>query len=172
MDSTILHEAAEQVEAQHRLDPVADALHATGQSIPAEARRVLTGKALGSPLHPAVVHLPIGASVSALVVDLLGSQDIEPAAGLLTGLTLATALPAAATGVADYGTTRGVPVRRLGAAHALANVTGTALAAASWLARSAGATGVARALLAGSVAAYGVGGWLGGHIVHDEGGEE
>lgn len=170
MGTPILHGVAETIEEQHALDPVADALHQASEMVSGSpaAQDVLTGTAIGSPLHPAIVHLPIGASISALVVDLVGSDDIEPAAGLLTGLTLASALPAAVTGVADFGTKRGQSVRRLGAAHALANVAGTGLAAASWLARSAGATGIARLLLVGSVAGYGLGGLLGGHIVHDE----
>lgn len=157
-------------EDAEQLDAAASVLRGAAGVLtaPMGLKGVLTGEAVGSPLHPAFVHLPIGGAVGALVVDVLGDDDLDEAVSLLTALTVITAVPSAMTGVADYATKFGAGVRRLGAAHALVNAAGTTMAAASWVARRAGTRGLARVLLVGSVSAYGLGGMLGGHIVHAE----
>lgn len=169
MNSTpILAKAAEFFEDAEALDAPADLLREAARKLTANptAKAMLTGQASGSPLHPALVHLPIGAAISALVVDLLGGEHLDEAVQLLTGLTVAAALPTAVTGLADYADKYGAGVRRLGVAHAVANLAGTKLLAASWLVRRRGGRLGARALLLAGVSAYGLGGMLGGHIVH------
>ena len=159
---------AEAVENAKRLDPISEALNSVSQGLPQGARTLLTGEATGSPLHPALVHLPIGAAISTLVVEFLGGRTQAPAARLLAGLTAASAIPAALTGLADLGEHDDTGVRRLGAAHALANGVGTTLAAKAWLFGGGGSRTLPRLLMAGSVAAYLAAGFLGGHIVHEE----
>jgi nitrite reductase/ring-hydroxylating ferredoxin subunit/uncharacterized membrane protein len=124
---------------------------------------VLHGTWLGHPLHPLLTDLPIGFWTSAFVLDLTGRSRHRSAADVLVGLGVATALPTAAAGVADWSELNR-PEQRSGLVHATANLTATALYALSLLARWRGrrATGVALGM-AGATAAT-VGGYLGGHL--------
>ncbi|HHW84452.1 MAG TPA: hypothetical protein GX743_11695 [Actinomycetales bacterium] len=174
MSTGPLHDLAESTESMAVLDGPADFLTATASKLTAdeETRRLLTGEALGTHLHPASVHLPIGTAISALIVDLLAGEEGNTSAGILSAASLATAVPSILSGFADYGRIRELPVRRLGAAHALANVAGNTLNLTSLLARMSGSRGTARGGLLAAVAAFGVGGLLGGHLAHSEGAPE
>lgn len=167
MDSatTRLTAAIEDTEA---LDAPARALGNAAHALTANesVRAALQGETLGTPVHPAAVHLPIGLAVGALAVDVLGGRRMEPAVVLLTRLAMLSAIPAALTGLADYARRDAPADRRVGAVHGLVNVSATKLAFASCLTRMAGHRGTARGLLAASVAAYGLGGFLGGHLAH------
>ncbi len=123
-------------------------------------RDVLSGTGLGHPLHPALVLGPLGCWVGALTADLTGEPG---AARKLTGAGLLLALPAGATGLADWTDTTGAE-QRVGFVHLIANTTAAALYFASWRARcrNAHAAGVAFGL-AGAVTAASAG-WLGGHL--------
>lgn len=123
----------------------------------------------GSPLHPALVHLPIGGAISAAVTDLLG---MRPAACALTGFTMITAAVSAAAGLHDYSEIEDRPARRLAFAHFASAITGSALITTSLVARAGGSRGAARLLLWGGCAAYGVAGLLGGHLVYGGSAEE
>lgn len=169
MPSTpVLQKFVESVEDLEGLDAVASALRGLAETVTGSdaERRLLTGEAIGTPLHPALVHLPLGAAISALVVDLMGEEH-DRVAGWLTGLVVASAVPTSAAGLADYATKFGSRARRLGAAHMVLMATGTTLTAASWLGRTLGGRASARVLLVAALAAYGTGGMLGGHLVHD-----
>ena len=68
---------------------------------------ILQGKWLGHPLHPAIVHIPIGAWLAAAVIDVVNRNDLQPGPsaylatyGVIAGLV--TALLAVPTGVADW----------------------------------------------------------------------
>lgn len=128
-------------------------------------RQALAGAKAGSglPLHPALVHFPIGGAFSAAVVDLLG---MGAAAGALSAFTAMTAAPTVVAGLADYAEIDERPAQRLAGAHFAAAATGTSLVVASLATRLAGASGWARVLLWGGCAAYGVAGMLGGHLVY------
>ncbi|MGD9796601.1 MAG: DUF2231 domain-containing protein [Acidimicrobiia bacterium] len=123
----------------------------------------LHGVWLGHPLHPVLTDLPIGFWTGAWVLDLVGGRSARPAADRLVGLGVVTALPTAAAGLADWSVLP-EPERRSGAVHAMANLTATALYAASYVARRRGhrSTGVALGM-AGAAAAT-IGGYLGGHL--------
>lgn len=157
------------VEDAEQLDSAAQTLRSVSGRIPEALRRVLTGEVIGSPLHPALVHLPIGASVSALLVEVVGGESQTPSTRLLAGLTVASAIPSALSGLADYRAAYGAGVRRVGAAHALVAGTGNALAIATLACSGAKHRFVPRMLLAGCVGAYLAAGMLGGHLVHDRG---
>lgn len=116
-----------------------------------------------TPLHPALVHFPIGGAFSAAVVDAVG---MGAAAGTLSAFTALTAVPTVVAGLADYSGIDDRPAKRLAAAHFAAAATGTSLVVASLTARLAGASGLARLLLWGGCAAYGAAGMLGGHLVY------
>lgn len=85
------------------LDPLAGRLAALSRAVARRdrLRSVLAGEPLGHSAHPMLVQLPIGAWVSAGWLDCLpGTED--PAA-LLTGIGIASAAPAIAAGLVDYG---------------------------------------------------------------------
>lgn len=140
------------------LNPVADALVAD----PAR-RDALQGRWLGHALHPLLTDLPIGFWTSASVLDLLGGRSARPAATLLTALGVASAVPTALTGMAEYA-----PIeqrdKRVAIVHATANSAALLCYTASLAARIRGrhVRGVALALAGSTVAT--VGGYLGGHL--------
>lgn len=163
----ILEHLTERIEAASVLDRPAAALAAVLRPMlaPAPVEDTLSGVPLGHPVHPLLVTVPIGAWVSAGVLDLAGDAE---GARTLTGLGCLAALPAAATGASDWLSTAGAE-RRVGFVHALANYTALGGYAASWLARRRGSyrRGVAWSLL--SAAALGVAGWFGGHLAYAQG---
>jgi nitrite reductase/ring-hydroxylating ferredoxin subunit/uncharacterized membrane protein len=128
----------------------------------------LTGKWLGHPVHPMLTDLPIGFWVASLLFDFLGGKAGRSAADRLIGLGILSALPTAASGVADWVDTI-EEEQRVGFVHALGNVTAIALYTLSYRARMRGhrREGVALSLLgAGSIS---VSGYLGGHLAYSLG---
>jgi nitrite reductase/ring-hydroxylating ferredoxin subunit/uncharacterized membrane protein len=157
----------ERLEATDAIDQVAGPVHRKVTAIlpSGPVKDVLHGVWLGHPLHPVLTDLPIGFWTSAFVLDLVGGRRARPAADVLVGIGVATALPTAATGLADWSDLD-EPERRSGIVHAAANVTATALYGLSFVARRRGhrARGVALGL-AGAAAAT-AGGFLGGHLAY------
>jgi uncharacterized membrane protein len=94
----------------------------------------LQGKWLGHPLHPALVHLPIGAWCTACALDVInryGPQSEVPArlALYFVGAGLVMALLAVPTGIADWtGIKKENPAWKIGIWHMVIN----ALAALVW----------------------------------------
>ena len=132
---------------------------------PGPVKDALSGTALGHTLHPMLTDLPIGFWTSAMVLDFVGGRAARPAAQHLIGLGVLSALPAAASGAADWSDTSGTTTR-VGAAHAVSNAVALACYAASWTARRRGHhfRGVALGMLGAGAAT--VGGYLGGHLVN------
>ncbi|MFB9688772.1 DUF2231 domain-containing protein [Amycolatopsis plumensis] len=126
--------------------------------------RQLRGHALGHPLHPIAVTVPIGAWLCSAVFDLLPDGRDTARRLIATGLLAAPA--AVVLGLADYANLD-VRQRRVGLIHAAANATATALFGASYLARRNGRGG--RLLAALGLAATGAGGALGGHLAYAQG---
>lgn len=138
--------------------PVADALNASRQR-----RDALQGMWIGHGIHPLLTDLPLGMWMSTSLLDLLGGKPSRPAARLLLGLGIVSAVPTAVTGVSEWGST-GVREKRVGLVHASANSTALLMYVASWVMRGRGRHGAGMALaLAGGTAAT-VGGYLGGHL--------
>ncbi len=125
----------------------------------------------GTPLHPGVVHFPIGMTFGAALIDLLGAQRQTSATQLLHGFALLSTFPAVATGHALYmGESDEQPrVRRLGAVHAAVAAVSTGTSALSFLARAVGLRKTARVLLLGACAGYVAAGMIGGELVYGEG---
>src|SRR6476646_4157711 len=148
------------VETNTTLDAPADRLQKLTGAIPAgPVKDALSGTAIGHPLHPVLVTIPIGAVASAIALDLTGGD--RDASRRLIGLGILSALPTAATGLSDWGDTEGAE-RRVGLVHAASHSIGLALLSASYLSRRSGGGGRLLALAGFSV--IGVGGWLGGHL--------
>src|SRR4051794_9513362 len=91
---------------------------------PRRVRDLLHGVVLGHPLHPAMVQVPVGAWISAAVLDLMPGQ--RRAATTLVGVGTAAALPAAVAGLNDWAALSR-DQRRVGLVHAASNTVGLAL---------------------------------------------
>ena len=128
---------------------------------------LLDGTWLGVPLHPALTDVPVGAWTSAFTLDLVatvtGSKAAQNAADGALAVGVAGALPAAATGAADWRDLIGEE-RRIATVHALLNVAGLALNVASLAQRARGKHGAGRALSAAGLAVSGSAAHLGGEL--------
>ncbi len=160
-----LRQAAERLQAGHRLDPPANAVaRAVDAILPDGAIRDLAaGGPLGHRLHPLLVTIPLGSWTAATVLDLTGG-GARPAQRLV-GLGVLTAVPAAATGARDYLDTSG-PARRIGLLHAAVNDAALMAYGLSWLARRRGRRVRGAVLSLVGLGLAGTAGWLGGHMVY------
>ncbi|MCW2704531.1 MAG: Membrane protein of unknown function, putative 2Fe-2S ferredoxin domain [Blastococcus sp.] len=121
----------------------------------------LHGTWLGHPLHPVLVHVPVGSWVSAGLLDLI--PPLRPAATVLIGAGVAGAVPAALAGAADWSEAE-VGVRRLGALHAAANTAALGLYVGSLVARSRGRGALGRVLSYAGLGVAGGSAAIGGHM--------
>ncbi|PSL56880.1 hypothetical protein B0I31_103640 [Saccharothrix carnea] len=147
-----------------RTSPAVDkAAGALAEAVPAALRRrevtdLLRARALGRPVHPAVVALPIGLYAASAALDLMPGS--AKAARTMIGAGLAVAPAALATELAEYGTLdegqRRTAFVQL-AALAAANV----CYLTSFRLRGHGFGVVARAVSALGLTALGAGGLLG-----------
>ena len=147
------------------LDPLAKSVRKiVKKAIPARwARDVLHGVPIGHPVHPLAVQVPIGAWVSAGVLDAVPGG--EKAAGLLIGVGTASVLPAALAGFTDWSQLH-PQQQRVGLVHAAANVTATSLYVASLVQRARGSQGSGKVLAYLGLATASAGGFLGGHLTY------
>jgi nitrite reductase/ring-hydroxylating ferredoxin subunit/uncharacterized membrane protein len=160
----VLDQITSRIERLSVVDPLADRL---GEWVaPLYANRAAvdaaSGTALGHPLHPLLVTVPIGAYSAAFLFD--GLKDTE-AADTLIGLGVLSSLPAAYTGLSDWRDTQGAE-RRVGLVHALANTASLGLFLASWVARRTGRRPLGVRLSLAGAGFVSLGGWLGGHLVY------
>lgn len=156
---------AVKVERAEWLDGPAEAVAGVVRRVVPSGRAgaMLTGTPLGHPLHPVFVGLPVGAWTAAACLDLAGGRDA--AAQWLVGFGVASAVPTAATGAADWLSTTGAE-RRVGLVHASLNSTALLLYLGSWLARRRGHRARGLALSTAGLAAASGAGWLGGHLAY------
>lgn len=163
-----VRELLTKLEQATALDRVGDRLQRAVQGTlrSQRVRDLLHGVWLGHPLHPAMVQVPVGAWISAAIVDLLPGQ--RRAATALVAVGTASALPAAVAGLNDWASlTR--DQRRIGLVHAAANVVGLSLYAGSLVARLNGRHGAGRALAYLGLSAASGGAYLGGHLAYKQG---
>ncbi len=130
---------------------------------PKWARDVLHGVPIGHPVHPLAVQVPMGAWISAAVLDALPGND--KASALLIGVGTGAAVPSAVAGFTDW-TQLHPQQQRVGLVHAAANITATGLYAASLVARARGSRGGGKVLAYLGLAVVGAGGFLGGHLTY------
>ncbi|MBW3668761.1 MAG: DUF2231 domain-containing protein [Actinobacteria bacterium] len=164
-DST-LHRVAVGVEEQAALDrPVDMAERLLPSSIGPDGslRPLLGGQWLGHALHPMLTDFPLGAWMSASLLDFVGGKQARPASRRLIAFGILAAVPTAVAGASDWlsSTHR---QQRVGVVHAVTNSTALGLYAGSWLARRRGrqAQGVLLGVVGGLAAT--VGGFFGGHL--------
>ncbi|MFD1149188.1 DUF2231 domain-containing protein [Saccharothrix hoggarensis] len=147
-----------------RTSPALDkAAGALAEAVPAALRRrevteLLRARALGRPVHPAVVALPIGLYAASAALDLMPGGN--RAARTLIGAGLAMAPASLATELAEYGTL-GEKERRTAFVQLTANAAATVCYLTSFRLRGHGFGVVARAVSALGLAALGAGGLLG-----------
>ncbi len=137
-------------------------------------RDLLHGEWLHEPLHSIMTDIPTGSWTAAGVFDLLaavtGSEKLDFAADACVVLGLVGALGASITGMNDWAEVKREAPRKIGAVHALMNVTATALYGVSLFERrKQGSRGAARAwglagLLVVSLSAH-----LGGNMIYEHG---
>jgi nitrite reductase/ring-hydroxylating ferredoxin subunit/uncharacterized membrane protein len=151
------------LEGARPLDRLGDAVHRAVLATVGRGRvgEVLHGRPLGHPMHPAMVQFPVGAWLSAAVLDLLPGTEHASTALLVAGT--AGTLPAVATGAADYATLSREQ-RRVALVHAAANTTAVGLFAASIVARLRGDHRRGRALSFAGLGVAGASAYLGGHL--------
>jgi len=106
-------------------------------------RDTLHGVWVEHALHPVAVQVPIGAWISAALLDLM--PRTTRAARLLVGVGAAAALPTALAGCADWARLHDRQLR-VGIVHAAANLVATGLCAASFVQRARGHHGSGKAL--------------------------
>lgn len=143
-------------------------------------KAILQGRSLGHPLHPLLIHFPIALFTLTLILD-VGSFVREDGAPLVKSAFAAlcagvlTALLAAAAGFADYSDIRSDhPARKTATWHMALNLAAVLLYAVSvalrWGSLDAEHTPVFAFLVSLlATATIGVSGYLGGHIVYNDG---
>ena len=157
----ILH----RLEEAQALDGVSDKLQAvvSGAVRPQQLRDLLHGTWLGHPLHPVLVQLPVGAFMSAAVLDLLPGTRRASTALIAAGT--AGVAPAVVAGWVDWSQLN-KDKRRVGLVHAAANAIAASLYAASLVARLRGRLGRGKALSFTGLSVAGLGAYLGGHLAY------
>jgi hypothetical protein len=157
--------AVRTIEHAVRLDGAARLLEPAARALVAgRGRRDLPyGRVVGHAIHPVLTDLPIGAWISASVLDLTAGPSAAPAARRLVGFGVLSAIPTVVTGLAEWAAVDQLSMW-VGVVHAAANAVGLVLNVGSWVARSHGHRGRGAALTLASQVALGVGGQLGGHL--------
>ncbi|MDN5761110.1 MAG: Rieske 2Fe-2S domain-containing protein [Microlunatus sp.] len=147
------------------LDPAADAVRTAVKTTirPQWLRDILHGVPLGHPLHPLLIQVPIGAWLSAAVLDLI--PGTAAASKVLVGTGLAAAVPAAISGFVDWSDTHEQQLR-VGLIHSTANVVGVGLYTTSLCERVAGRQDRGKIFGLAGLLVVGVSGFLGGHLAY------
>ncbi|GGK95543.1 Rieske 2Fe-2S domain-containing protein [Mangrovihabitans endophyticus] len=165
----MLQQILSRLERARVLDGVSDWLQGRVQQLsgPRAVQDALHGTWLGHPLHPVLVQVPVGAFVSASVLDFMPRG--RRAATTLITLGVASAPAAMAAGLMDWSQMTS-DRRRVGLVHATANTVALGLYVSSLIARGSGrkARGVGLALA--GLSAAGAGAYLGGHLSYAQSG--
>lgn len=134
-----------------------------------ETKNFLHGKALGHPLHPALIDLPLGAWTLAAILDameLAGMRRHGSGADVAIRIGLVGAFGAAIAGMTDWSETDG-RAKRIGLTHGVMNLTATGLyVLSSLLRRRARSKAITISMIAYGVAMSSA--FLGGHLTYGE----
>jgi nitrite reductase/ring-hydroxylating ferredoxin subunit/uncharacterized membrane protein len=171
MASRTLHDLTERLGTVSSLDAVAEPFtRAVKRVTPPRSwlKDALSGSPLGHPVHPLLTDVSIGCLTSASVLDLVGGPPAAAAADRLLALGLASAVPTALAGAADWSDTHG-ETKRIGVVHAASNAVGLALYGLSGLARRRGRRGRGVVYALAGMSVMTVGGYLGGHLSYTRG---
>ncbi|WP_295822374.1 DUF2231 domain-containing protein [uncultured Deinococcus sp.] len=139
--------------------------------IPDGVLDLLHGEPVGHPMHPLLVHVPLGGWVIAAALDHLPAQSPggnEHAADLALTLGTLGAVGTIATGWTDWSNTRG-EARRTGLIHGALNEVAFFLNVGSIVARRKHRRGLGKALSGAALGLAVAGGFLGGELVYRHG---
>jgi nitrite reductase/ring-hydroxylating ferredoxin subunit/uncharacterized membrane protein len=166
-----LSDIVKRLEGLTALDAIGHALQdaVNAATKPTAVKNALNGTWLGHPLHPMLTDIPIGAWVSASVLDLIGGKKSRPAADRLVALGVLAAVPTAAAGAANWSDFNEDGPRRLGVVHAASNTVALVLYSSSYVARKRGRRWRGKALALAGSGALMAGGYLGGHLTYAKG---
>lgn len=174
-DSEINDQIEDALSQHDSLEAVADVLQrqlrAAERHLPPALIATLHGQPLGHPLHPILVHLPLGGWLVAGILDFYPghkSAEAEHAADLALLLGTVGAVGAIAAGWTDWANTRG-EARRTGLIHGALNESAFFLNAASLLARRKGRRGMGKVLSGTALLLALASGFLGGQLVYRHG---
>jgi nitrite reductase/ring-hydroxylating ferredoxin subunit/uncharacterized membrane protein len=167
------HEISKAIAGMEVLDAPAKAIVGkVYELLPAgPVKDVISGVPIGHALHPLLTDVPIGTWTSATILDLIGGESSRSASEALIGVGVLAAVPTAVSGFSDWADSEygHDDIRRIGMAHAVANVGALVLYSASLYARRRGAQGTGVALGLAGAAALSAGGWLGGDLAYAHG---
>ncbi|WIB26945.1 DUF2231 domain-containing protein [Curtobacterium sp. MCSS17_015] len=155
----------ESIERASILDKAVDVDRALVRAVarPRALRQLLHGVPFGHPIHPLMVQVPLGAWISAAVLDLVGGPGNAKAAKTLVGVGVASAGTASVAGYVDWSELNREQLRT-GWVHQAVNWVGISLYGLSWLQRKRGNHGAGRLLGFAGLTVVSVGGYLGGHL--------
>lgn len=167
--------ALEIVERQEWLDPAAKQLSTAVRSLydgggdrGRQLKNAAHGTWLGHPLHPVLTDIPIGAWMTAAVLDATaectGDRAYSRAADVAIGFGIAGAVGAATTGLTDWSETDGA-AKRTGLVHGLLNVAATALYATALVMRRNGHRSEGQAVSVAGLTVACAASYLGGGLV-------
>ncbi|WP_412027848.1 DUF2231 domain-containing protein [Deinococcus yunweiensis] len=169
------HVIEDAVSNHDALEVVADTLQTLLKGaeavIPDSVLDVLHGEPVGHPIHPILVHLPLGGWVIAAALDHLPAKSPganEHAADLALTLGTLGAVGTIATGWTDWSNTRG-EARRTGLIHGALNEVAFLLNVGSLVARRRNRRGLGKALSGAALGLAVAGGFLGGELVYRHG---
>ena len=132
---------------------------------PRAVRQLLHGVPFGHPIHPLMVQVPLGAWISAAVLDLIGGKGNRKAATTLIGVGVASAGSASVAGYVDWSELDREQLRT-GWVHQAVNWVGISLYGLSWLQRKRGDHASGKLLAFAGLGVVSVGGYLGGHLAY------
>ena len=133
-----------------------------------EIKKLLHGSALGHPLHPALIDLPLGAWTLAAIFDAMEAVSGERGRIADTAIRVGIlgAVAAAVAGITDWSETDG-RAKRIGLTHGVMNLAATGLYALSLAVRPRSRSkGIAIGLTAFGIALSSA--YLGGHLTYGE----
>lgn len=165
-DALVNHDAIEELAGQLQL-----ALRGAEGLLPESVTDLLHGVPLGHPLHPLLVHLPLGGWMIAGMLDFFPgekSEATEQAADLALTLGTVGAVATIATGWTDWTGARG-KARRTGLIHGLLNEAAFFLNIGSIVARRKHRRGLGKVLSGTALGLSLAGGFLGGELVYRHG---
>lgn len=170
---SMLRQALTKIEQADALDGVGDRLQTAVSTAvrPRTLRDLLHGTWLGHPLHPVLVQVPVGAFISAAVLDLMPERLVPGARKAATALIAtgtAAVAPAALAGWVDWSELT-KDRRRVGLVHAATNAVAAGLYVGSLVARLSGRQARGRALAFAGLTVVGAGAYLGGHLSYTQG---
>lgn len=154
---------AQQLEHEDRLDVPAQLIARAYRRVvrPGPLKDLLYGVPAGHSAHAPLTDVPVGAFVSAAILDLL--PGTERASRILVAAGLAGVVPTALTGLTDWSSLHREQ-QRVGLAHAMGTATASTLYLMSLVARARGRTAIGKAFGFAGLGALMTGAFLGGHL--------